>query len=71
MGPRALNAEGFRSKPKNPSLRNHPRGPMLLGPGHNDKNFQDFVLDPLFLCTNQASMDYDDHCTVVVVIEDA
>ena len=33
--------------------------------------FQDFVLDPLFMCINQAYMDYDDHCTVVVVIEDA
>jgi hypothetical protein len=33
------------------------------------ETFQDFVLDPLFMCINQAYMDYDDHCTVVVVIE--
>ena len=35
------------------------------------ETFQDFVLDPLFMCRKQAYMDYDDHCTVVIVIEDA
>ena len=35
------------------------------------ETFQDFVLDPLVMCINQAYMDYDDHCTVVIVIEDA
>ena len=42
---------------------------MIIGPGANERNFQDFVLNALLMCINQAHMDYDDHRTVLIVIE--